>query len=35
MVITMTPEIPNPAGVAEVDGFGRDLETPRHDGVQQ
>jgi hypothetical protein len=31
----MTPRIPNPAKIAEVDSFGQDMETPHHDGVQR
>jgi hypothetical protein len=30
MVITMTPEIPDPTEIVEVDGFGRDPKTPQH-----
>jgi hypothetical protein len=29
----MTLEISDLAEIAEVDGFGQDLETPLHDGV--
>jgi hypothetical protein len=29
----MTLKISDPAEIAEVDGFGQDLETPQHDGV--
>jgi hypothetical protein len=31
----MTPRIPDPTEIAEVDGFGRDPKTPQHDGVQR
>jgi hypothetical protein len=31
----MTPQIPDPAGIAEVDGFERDPETPQHDDMQR
>jgi hypothetical protein len=34
-MIKMTPEIPDPAEIAEVDAFGRDPETPQHDGMQR
>jgi hypothetical protein len=27
----MTPGIPDPARIVEVDGFGRDPKTPQHD----
>jgi hypothetical protein len=31
----MIPKIDNPAGIAEVDGFGWDPKTLQHDGVQR
>jgi hypothetical protein len=31
----MTPEITDPAEIAEVDGFRTIPETPQHDGVQR
>jgi hypothetical protein len=31
----MTPEISDPAEIAEVDNVGRNPETPQHDGVQR
>jgi hypothetical protein len=34
-VIKTTPRIPDPAEIAEVDGFGRDPETPQHEGMQR
>jgi hypothetical protein len=34
-VIKMTPGIPDPAEIAEVDGYKQDPETPQHDGVQR
>jgi hypothetical protein len=35
MVITMTPGIPDPAEIAEVDDVGWNPETPQHDDVQR
>jgi hypothetical protein len=35
MVITMTPVILDPAGIAEVDGFGQDPKTPQHNDMQR
>jgi hypothetical protein len=34
-MIKMAPRIPDPAEIAEVDGFERDPETPQHNGVQR
>jgi hypothetical protein len=31
----MTPEIPDPAGIVEVDGFRQDPKIPQHDGMQR
>jgi hypothetical protein len=35
MAITMTFGILDPAKIAKVDGFGRNPETPQHNGVQR
>jgi hypothetical protein len=35
MVIMMTPKLSDPAEIVEVDGVGRNPETPQHDGVQR
>jgi hypothetical protein len=29
------PRIPDPAEIVEVDGFGRDPETPQYNGMQR
>jgi hypothetical protein len=34
-MITMTPGISDPAEIAEVDSFERDLETLQHDDMQR
>jgi hypothetical protein len=34
-MIKMTPRIPDPAEIEEVDGFGQDLETLQHDSMQR
>jgi hypothetical protein len=34
-VITTTPRIPDPAKIAEVDGFDLIMETPQHDSMQR